>query len=228
MSASIVSVLAQCPYFQSLREEDLRRIAAAGRQRLFAAGEVLFREQEDCAGLALVLQGYVRLVRGEPGGREQILRRCGPGETLNDAPAFDGGMNAATALADGAASVWMLGHLQLQAVLHAFPGVAVAAVAHLAQRMRHLVDLAGDLALMPVPMRIGKLLVQLSDAEGSIPGDVTQQEIAEMTGTVRQVANRVIAEMAHAGILKVDHGRIRIVDGARLGMGCLARPPEET
>jgi CRP/FNR family transcriptional regulator len=82
--------------------------------------------------------------------------------------------------------------------------------------MRHLVELAGDLALLGVPARIAKLLLRLADPDGWVPEDVTQQEIAEMTGTVRQVANRVIAELAHLGVLELERGHIRVVDRARL------------
>ncbi len=142
--------------------------------RSLAPGEVLFREQEPCAGLWLVLEGNVLLVRGDRGGRGQILRRCGPGETLNDAPAFDGGDNAATAVAEGAANAFVIGHRELRALLGTFPKIGIAALEHLAGRMRHLVELAGDLALLGVPARIAKLLLRLADPDGRVPEDVTQ------------------------------------------------------
>lgn len=199
-------------YFAELGDADLARVAAAGQRRSLLPGEVLFREQEDAAGLVLILAGYLHLLRGAPDGRGQILRRCGPGDTLNDAPAFDGGPNAATAVAESRAEVWILPHHVLRELIAGMPGIAQGALGHLAQRLRHLVDLAGDLALLPVPVRIAKLLLRLAGAGDLIPHDITQEEIAEMTGTVRQVANRVIAEFAHSGLIAVDRRQIRIVD----------------
>ncbi len=47
-----------------------------------------------------------------------------------------------------------------------------------------------------------------------------------MTGTVRQVANRVIAELAHLGLLEVERGHIRILDRARLAAQLGEEQPE--
>lgn len=216
MSAGELASISSCPYFQHISREQLVRVAGAAHLQYLERGDILFDEQESSAGLVLVISGFVHLCRFARDGREQILLRCGPGETLNDAPAFDGGPNAATAVAECPALVWVLPRASLLEILDEAPQIARAAVQLLAQRLRQLVDLAGDLALVPVPARIARLLLRIADPDGFIAPDLTQQEIAEMTGTVRQVANRAIADLARDGVVHVEHRRLRILQRDKL------------
>ncbi len=86
---------------------------------------------------------------------------------------------------------------------------------HLRAQIRH-----ASAAVDSTQARIAGLLKSI-DAR-SVPGravaevNLSQDEIAMMLGTRRQVVNRVLREMAEQGAVQVRYGRISITDGAKL------------
>ena len=73
---------------------------------------------------------------------------------------------------------------------------------------------------MPVNKRLLRRLVELGElfergvAPVSIP--LTQEELAQLAGTTRPTANRVLRSLEEEGIVAIERGRIAIVDVAGL------------
>ena len=57
------------PYFEDLPEEILKEIAAYTQLRGFKRGEILFWEDDPCAGLHIIKEGSVKLYRISSQGR---------------------------------------------------------------------------------------------------------------------------------------------------------------
>jgi CRP/FNR family cyclic AMP-dependent transcriptional regulator len=51
-------------------------------------------------------------------------------------------------------------------------------------------------------------------AEGS--ADLTQQELAERAGTVREIAGRALRRMAEEGLVQLARGRVIVLDSTGL------------
>ena len=66
-------------------------------------------------------------------------------------------------------------------------------------------------ANIALPIAFGSAL-----AYGDQPIGLTQSALAELAGTVRQTANRVIREGAEAGVLVAGRGSLQIIDPKRL------------
>jgi CRP-like cAMP-binding protein len=79
-----LQLLRQVPYFRALPIARVRELAAALRVRNYNRGDVIFRRGDDSEGLFIVLRGGVRTVLDSPDGRQQILKRFGPGRTFGD------------------------------------------------------------------------------------------------------------------------------------------------
>src|SRR5574342_1402685 len=88
-----LNTLRQNPYFDELPERMLEEISEHMQLRAFERGEILFWEDDPCAGLHIIEEGSVKLYRISPQGRQYIIRVLQEGETCNEVPAFDGGMN---------------------------------------------------------------------------------------------------------------------------------------
>jgi CRP-like cAMP-binding protein len=73
---------------------------------------------------------------------------------------------------------------------------------------------------VPVDKRVLRRLVALAAEYGQgQPGTViplTQQDLAEMAGTTRPTANRVLHDAEQAGLIRVGRARIEILEPARL------------
>jgi CRP/FNR family transcriptional regulator len=209
-------------YFAALTPEQRRRVTADATHRTYAAGEVIFIEGEPCAGLFIVIEGLVRIFKSSDDGKEQVLRYMSPGETFNEVPVFDGGANPASADASERTEVLHFERERILAFIDEYPALARVVVSVLGMRLRHLVTLVEDLSFRQVTGRVVRIIIQsVAPHEGVGAGAagrtrITQQEMAEMAGTSREVVARALRALEDSGAIEVHRGDIRIRDGEKL------------
>jgi CRP/FNR family transcriptional regulator len=85
--------LRKWPFFSELGEDELAEVASRFHERTFRRGEVILLEGQEPQAVYFVVHGQVRIYRLSPEGREQVLKRLGPGEAFNFVPVLDGGLN---------------------------------------------------------------------------------------------------------------------------------------
>ena len=218
MSSPLATVLSRVPYFASLDPASLARLAAEAAERRCAAGELVLAEGEPCQGLSFVVSGRVDAFKLSEDGREQVLRILGPGRTFNDVPVFDGGPNPAGVAALEESIVGLLSAARIHALLRERPDVAAAVIRLLAVRLRAMTEMVEDLALRGVSARVARLLLQcsrgtppLAEGAGDHCAHLTQQQLATMTGTVREVVQRALKALEREGAIELARGRIRVL-----------------
>jgi CRP-like cAMP-binding protein len=179
---------------------------------------VIHREGEGAPLLELVVSGVVRGFVTAPDGRTMTVRYCRSGALLGVMSLFIPGFamrGSVQALVDAELLALSPGvarraaeqdvrvtlallHEQSErafSFLHEVPGSAFATVR---QRVaRHLLDLA-------------------SEGAPELVVSVSQQQLADAVGTVREVIVRVLRELRAAGVVRTERNRIVIVDPARL------------
>jgi CRP/FNR family transcriptional regulator, cyclic AMP receptor protein len=191
------------------RADVARRIRACE----FRPGEHIAYEGEQPAGVFFVMRGRVRLSRTAPDGREQVLAMVGAGENFNAVPVFDERPNPATARAMSPVRCLLLPQDALPGLVRRHPGLALAALREMAGQLRDLVVLVEDLAFRSVRERLARQLLHEA-AEGA--AELTQQELAERTGTVREIAGRALRQLAQEGLVRLARGRVVVLD--RVGL----------
>lgn len=204
-------------YFAVMGAEAIKRIENDLQERSFAAGEILFLEGEPCQGLYIVESGRIRVFKSSPEGREQVLLIARRGDTFNDVPVFDGGPNPASALALEPSRVSIVPKETLLSLVADCPA-ALAIIREFAVRLRHLTRLVEDLSFRSVVSRLAKTLLELAVVEGSpspIPR-LTQDEMAAMVGSVRDVVGRALRTLEKAGAIKIEGQRLLVVDREKL------------
>ncbi|MEW6141806.1 MAG: Crp/Fnr family transcriptional regulator [Chloroflexota bacterium] len=212
-----INFLKSLPYFAALRPATLDNIARTATELSFARGEVVILEGEPCRGLYIVRMGRVRIFKSSAEGREQVLYIAGPGDTFNDVPVFDDGANPASASALEPATIYLIPR-QTMTYLATDSQTAQAIIKVFATRLRHLTTIAEDLSFRSVPSRLAKLLLKLAVVEGGeapIP-QLTQDEMAAMVGSVRDVVGRSLRTMTGMGVIEIKGKRITITDPDKL------------
>jgi CRP-like cAMP-binding protein len=209
--------LDRLPLFAALTGDTRRRLASAGVERHYRTGAVLFREGSEPDGLYVVLSGRIRVVRAR-GGRQQVIHTEQPGGTLSEIPFFAGGPLPATAIAAEPSRCLVLDHDALRAVMQRDTAVAWLFLRRLSTRIRDLVDRLHG-ASGAVPTRLAAFL--LARARASRPGPfslgMTQAELAEELGTVREVVVRGLARLRTDGLVAAaGRGRFVIRDAVAL------------
>ena len=215
-----VEALRQIPLFAALSPEDLAHVAAMTIERHYDRGDIILLEDDSGGALHYVHSGLVKIFKTSVGGKEQVLRLIAAGHTFNDVPALDGGPNPASAAAMEPSVVYVIRRAELRHLIVTRPEVAEAVVQTLASALRHLVALVEDLSLRHVTARVAKILL---DQEASFQEEqhaycLTQQEMAALAGTAREVVGRALKELEVAGAIEMRQGRAVVLNRERLRM----------
>ena len=100
----------------------------------------------------------------------------------------------------------------LDKILQAHPQVNVTIAEVFAVRQRYLVRLAAELVFKNVTNRLAHLLLEREKLAhtDSKESRVTQQEMASMIGTVREIVSRSLRDLEAMGAISVRHNQIII------------------
>ena len=199
-------------YFSDLGIAELESIRKLVFEETADRAEMVLLEGESPDNLYFVASGAVKAFKTSAGGKEQILSIVRPGESFNDVPIFDGGPNPASARAMGPVLLYGIKKNDVQAVLRDHPQVALNVIKVLARRVRHLVSLVEDLSFRHVISRVAKILFEHIGGEMGRGPRLTQQEMAAMAGTAREVVGRSLKALEEEGAIKLDRHRIIITD----------------
>ncbi len=218
LSAAEREYLRQIPFFASLDEDALARVGAATAVRHYDRGEVIAVEGGRGGSLRYVRTGLVKLATTSVDGREQVLRLVPEGQTFNLVAALDGQPSAATATAVDRATIFAVPRDVLASLLAERPAVAQAALLALAADTRDMIALAKDLALYHVSERVARLLLdqERCSCERCRNHYMTQQEMAAIVGTAREMVGRTLHEFQTAGIIELHNGHVTVRDSGRL------------
>jgi CRP/FNR family transcriptional regulator len=201
------------PYFSGLSPSEFDSLKGLIFDTTAERGKFILLETEPADALYFVVSGVVKVFKTSVDGREQILQIVRPGESFNDAPVFDGGTNPASAQAMGPVVLYGIKNSDMEGILRTHPQVALNVIRVLSQKLRHLVSLVEDLSFRHVTARLAKILLEYAgDGVGSAKPRLTQQEMAAMAGTAREMIGRSLKELEDEGIIRLDHHRIVVTD----------------
>ena len=219
MDFANLELLQQIPYLRSVPPTDVKAFATNLRERRYRAGDVIFRKGDSSGGLGVVLRGRVRTVISTPEGREQVLKVFGPGRTFADIAVFDDEPQPADAIAVSESTVVFVPRDDLLELLKRHPEAAIEVIRLFASRLRAYKQMVEDLSLRTVVARIARLLVDrargaqtLVEESASSSPEYTQDQIAALVGSVREVVQRALKTLEHAGLISMARGRIQIID----------------
>jgi CRP-like cAMP-binding protein len=210
--ATEIEFLRSIGYFSGLSQAALDSVRKRIFEKKAERGEILLFEGEPAENLYFVVAGVVKVFKTSADGKEQILQIIRPGESFNDVPVFGGGTNLASAEAMGPVVLYMLKKSALEGILSEYPQVTLNVIQILSQRVRHLVSLVEDLSFRNVTGRVAKVLLEYAgDGTGEKPR-LTQQEMAAMIGTAREMVGRSLKTLEEEGTIRMERNRIMITD----------------
>jgi len=209
-------LLSAIPYFSGLAPAELAPVKEAVFERLVERGGSILMEGEPAEALYFVAAGVVKVFKLSPEGKEQILYLIRPGESFNDVPVFTGGDNLASAAALTDVALYGLKKKDLEAILSSSPRVSLNIIEVLSQRIKQLLSLVEDLSFRHVTGRIARILLE-HIGDGSGGHRLSQQEMAAMAGTAREIVGRSLRALEREGIIRLERHRVVITDKQALG-----------
>ncbi|UCH43311.1 MAG: Crp/Fnr family transcriptional regulator [Dehalococcoidales bacterium] len=207
-----LEVIKSIPYFSGLSPNELDSIRELVFEKTVEQGEIILLEGELTETLFFIASGAVKVFKTSTDGKEQILSIVRPGESFNDVPIFDNSPNPTSAQAMTPVVLYGLKKNQLKDAVQKHPQIALNIIKVLAERVRQLMSLVEDLSFKHVIGRVAKILLEHA-GDGATPGlRLTQQEMAAMAGTVREVVARSLKTLEEEGVIDLNRHRIIIND----------------
>ena len=200
------------PYFNGLNEDEHQSIKTLAIERHYERGDIIIYEGDKATSLYVVCSGAVKVFKTSIEGKEQILSIIRPGDTFNDVGVFDEGVNPASAQAMGEVVVYELGQNELNSLLQNYPVIAHNTIKILAEKVRELVMLVEDLSFRHVIGRVAKILLEYAGTDAEDGPRLTQQEMAAMAGSAREVVGRSLKTLEEDGLIQLNRHKVTITN----------------
>lgn len=204
------------PYFSGLNDSVLALVSRHFFEKKAVRGDIIVFEGEPADALYFVNAGVVKVFKTSADGKEQILRIIRPGDSFNDVPVLTGGVNLASAAAMSVAVLNGIKKKDLEAVSKEYPQIASNIIKVLSQRVQEMIELVEDLSFRNVSGRVAKILLEHVGNGGGERPRLTQQEMAAMIGTAREMVGRSFRNLEEEGAIRIERNRIIITDEAVL------------
>jgi CRP/FNR family transcriptional regulator, cyclic AMP receptor protein len=202
----------------SLPAETVELLAAGGKLSDFPAGLTVYTEA-DTERIGVIVAGLLRVYMNTGDGREvtvRYVRRSG----LLGAPALVGGPAPVFVQAVTDSTIYFMDATRVKSLARTDAAIAWAFAEESVHRLYDVLEeLAGN-TFATVRQRVVRHLLDLA---ASRPGGdrrlialVTQQELANSVGSVREVVARVVHELRAASLVRTSPGRVEILDPVRM------------
>lgn len=214
--------LAALPLFRDVSAEAVSALATRGVEVAFPTGSVIFRAGSAARGWYVVLEGCVRVTHGtEP--RQHVIHTERAGGTLGEVPMFGGVPHPATGIAAEPTRCAIFDRRALEAAMAECPEIGFLINRRLALRVKRLVERLEERS-RSVRSRLAEFLLDrlASSPHGQrISVGMTQQQLAEELGTVREVISREIKALVKDQVVQsLGGGRYRILGADALRSRC--------
>ncbi len=209
---AVLETLRQVPLFSHLSEEEIKRLSAATRQKMYPKNSIIVFEDDPGDALYVVDSGQVKVVLIGEDGREVILSILSGGEFFGEMALIDDQPRSAHVIAMQDSNLIVLYREDFHRCLDETPRIALGLLRALSRRLRSADHKIGGLVLLDVPGRISRLLIELADENDGkiISRSITHHTIGQMVGSSRETVSRTIKLLEEKGLLTVTRKTIEI------------------
>jgi len=216
--------LRACGLFTQADEATIDALAAALRIRRFRKAETIFHQGDPGDALFIVASGSVKVVLpSDEGAEPAIVAILGAGEFFGELAILDGAPHSATIVAIEPTETLVLHRDEFLRLIDSQVELRRALLASLAVEIRRLTGHVEDLHFLDLPARLASRILRLAateraaaDGEIRIPWPYTQSELAGMIGGSRQSVNRLLADLADEGLVRIERDVLVVSDPDRL------------
>lgn len=203
---------------RGMDENELKAISSIAMIRSLTKGELLFMEGDSATGFYILLDGQVRLYKSSPDGKEYTLHQIRPGQIFAEVAIFHGHKFPANCTALDESTVAFFPKMEFVRLLEKSPQIALKIIGSMSAFLRDFNNQLEQLSLKEVPARLADYILSETARTGNstIHLDTTKTELANRLGTISETLSRNLRKFMDAGIIEVEHKKIKLIDTARL------------
>ncbi|MDD1619839.1 MAG: Crp/Fnr family transcriptional regulator [Methylococcaceae bacterium] len=213
MQQVLLSTLAKIPFLAKLPDEAIAALATKAKVLRFPKQAVIISEGDETSSLYIILTGKVRVFGRDDKSKEVTLLVEEAGQYFGELALLsdDPRSAAVEALEPTVCAVVCKADFINWLKLH--PDAAIALLGVLSKKVRYLTEKVKQMALSNVYERTIKALQDMAEPEGNIfviRDKPTQQELANMVGSSREMINKIMKELTKGGYIVVKGKSLRI------------------
>jgi CRP-like cAMP-binding protein len=215
-----VRAIASAAPFAGWPKEQLRRLAQASRVVRYHRGDVIQAQGSTLDAIALVVAGSIQASAQNADGRRYTFALVRGAAAYGLLPLIDGREMPNDTIAIGPVTALLIPFDVIRDTLAREPALWSSVALEVSLRARANAREWTRLALEPLRIRAAALLVSLAEASG-LPaegGPVTigvhmpQERLGEMLGVSRQTATALVRDLADAGLIRWNYGRVSVLN----------------
>lgn len=210
---SLHDAIRRTPLFSQLKASEIQTLLDIGLDRTFPARKILISEGDATTDLYVVIEGKARAVGIDIEGRLIVHNIFGPGDYFGEMSFIDGEPRCATVETLQRTRLLKIPRERFRKVLFSDPDITFNLMKGLTEKLRDATRRIEELVFMDAYSRVSRLLLRLAppgDGRRTVPELLTQQDIAELIGTSREMVSRVLTALVNGGYISRQNKRITI------------------
>jgi len=212
-TAEALRFLGNIPLFLDLDKKSVNVLARSSRFQHIGKWTILFLQSDPSEFAYVVRSGRVSIVLHSPDGRDMVINEMRRGDIFGELGILTKQPRSTSAIARADSEVLVIPCEAFLRVLDSEPQLARRILEITAQRLQRSVARESALAFLDAQARLARLLLELEEEEKE-KGYVTisQDELAQRTGLIRQTVAKALGKWRRAGWLITGRGHILILN----------------
>jgi len=201
------------PFLARAGDDFKRDFYAACRYLELPADVSICDEGQQCAQLALLLDGVGRVYKLSPGGREVTLYRIEAGEAcvLTASCIINGDSFPAMAVTETPVRAIVVSPQKVRGWICAEAQWQQFIFGLLSNRLASIISVVEEVAFKRIDVRLAEKFARCL-ARGETSLQVTHAELAADLGSSREVVSRILKDFAQRGLIETGRGSILLAD----------------
>jgi len=214
-TSEVRAFLEQMPLFFNLSATSLITLACSGKFIQVKKGQFIFYQSDPSDTWNIVRSGLVSILLESSDGREMVINEMRPGDFFGEVGVLTNHTRSTSAAARIDSELLVFPRQAFLGIIEAEPLLARRLLEITANRLRSSSERESALAFLNAQARLARLLLQLDKQEPD-KGYVTisQEELAQRTGLIRQTVAKALGRWRRAGWLITGRGRILLLKHA--------------
>jgi len=209
--------------FQDLSPEEIDALGKRAPMQTVEGGTIFYSPEERSEVLFILKAGRVRIYRLSADGKALTTAIIESGTIFGEMAILGQGMHDSYAEALTPCVLCLMSREDVKRLLLGDPRIALRVTETMGRRLLEAERRLSDFAFKSLPERIATVLVTLAEREpqrfSMWPGRVsraevrfTHEQLAEMVGTHRETATKVLNDWREQGLIELKRGKVVLVD----------------
>ncbi len=184
-------------------------------------GEIIFEEGAHPQGLFCLRDGQVKIVQAGGEGKEQIIHLARNGDIMGYRAILSGDTYSCSAIALDRTFLCYFPRAAFTAMVEGNSKLAIKLMELLSNELKEAENTITDFAQKSVKERLAQGILVLkelygTEKDGTINVSITREELANLIGTARETATRLLMELCEEKNIELSGRKIKITNPDQL------------